>query len=349
MTTRRSMFLRWARRTRSRAGGFTLVELLVAITITAVLAGFSLTLVGAVSGLWKRTNGWVATEAQARHMLDQLELDLSGAWMRDDGRTWLAFSSLTTTANSGLWDSADQASARAKPDGVASLSYVVTPEKIADARGGVAGGWLRFFTMARGSNDQLRPQTTSAPIAVGYQIIRRAPSGRPDGAEPRRYLFHRAVVGPVATNGREGVMEKGYDLAAYDHLRTPDLEEILGDNVIDFTVRFYCRESSADGRTALRLIFPANGTGALDGNDLVHAANRPARATEADSECFPDVVDVMVRILSEEGAVLIAGYESTVERGLTPAGVSAAQHWWRLAEAHSRVFTRRIAMRAQPL
>ena len=326
----------------ARASGFTLLELLTAIAITAVLVGFSVAIVSNVSGLWRRASGRGATEAQARHILDRLELDLSGALVRDDGRTWLAATTLRTTTCSGLWDSADQAGERAKPESAGGqFSYDVTAANLADTRGGVAGVWLRFFTTARGANDEARPWSVSAPVAVGYQIIRRTlASGTGEGAS-RRYLLHRAQVRPAASADGPGVFGTGYDLSAYDHLRTPSRDEVIGDNVIDFGVRFYVREISSDGRTGLRAIFPANALGALDGDDLEHAGG-----SDLSGERMPEVVDVMVRILSEEGGSVLAGYEATSPRIFAPAGVSAAQHWWNLAVANSRVYTRRIVVRA---
>ena len=50
----------------------------------------------------------------------------------------------------------------------------------------------------------------------------------------------------------------------------------------------------------------------------------------------PDVVDVMVRVLSEEGARILENYES----GSFPN--TEEVDWWSIAEEHSKVYFRRI-------
>ena len=64
---------------------------------------------------------------------------------------------------------------------------------------------------------------------------------------------------------------------------------------------------------------------------------------------MPDVIDVSVRILTEKGADLIRGYESITQTVFAPPGVTPQAYWWDLARANSRVFTRRIVLRAEPL
>ncbi|MEN9635755.1 MAG: hypothetical protein RL077_4159, partial [Verrucomicrobiota bacterium] len=67
---------------------------------------------------------------------------------------------------------------------------------------------------------------------------------------------------------------------------------------------------------------------------------------------FPDVVDIMVRILTEEGAQLIA----TIEKVQNPALVVPAKYnsnaqewWWAIAQENSRVYTRRVVINAKSL
>ena len=67
------------------------------------------------------------------------------------------------------------------------------------------------------------------------------------------------------------------------------------------------------------------------------------------NQLMPEVVDVMVRILTDDGARLIALYEQANTPLTLPAGRNAQQYWWDLAMAHSQVFTRRIVINAKPL
>ena len=58
---------------------------------------------------------------------------------------------------------------------------------------------------------------------------------------------------------------------------------------------------------------------------------------------YPAVVEVMVRILTPDGIEIIQAYEDD------PARFGGAGKWWELAEANSKVFTRRIEVRSAAL
>jgi prepilin-type N-terminal cleavage/methylation domain-containing protein len=307
---------------------FTLLELLVAVAITAVLVGFIVIVVANVSAFWTRSSGRLSAEAQARYILDQLTLDLQSAHYRDDGKIHLAADVLTDTSNSGVW--ASSPGNTAKPASAAGTALSYDAPDLAQATFGQAGVWLRFFTTKRGGNTD--GQTLSAPIAVGWQIIRRAATNTPNSRD-LRYFLHRGEVSPTQT------LQSGFDLAAPAYagsgspLRVPSLDAIVGDNVIDFGVRFYAHDQTG----ALARIFPRT-------NELSHrASNRPGRGEPVTQ--FPAVVDVFVRILTDEGARLIAGFEANAGSGSRPFEyASDAEYWWALALAHSRVFTRRIVL-----
>jgi hypothetical protein len=55
---------------------------------------------------------------------------------------------------------------------------------------------------------------------------------------------------------------------------------------------------------------------------------------------FPDVIDVMIRVLTAEGASALAAYEE----GLIPPpeGTNESDYWWQLVEDNSEVYVRRI-------
>ncbi|HVS51663.1 MAG TPA: hypothetical protein VHD62_04855 [Opitutaceae bacterium] len=351
--------LRAASRPSLRAGtralrAFTLIELLVAAGVTALIAGFIAAIVANVGGFWSRNTGRLSAEAQARHILDQLTLDLQGALYRDDGATWLAASVLANISNSGgLWDTRGATTSLLKPATAAGTTLAY------DSVGGIAtdtfgqtGVWLRFFTTKRGSNTSL--DTLSAPVAVGWQIIRRASSSNPASTD-RRYFLHRAEVRPgkISATSTNGTLETGFDITTRAYItantsaavgdpaeiKSPTLASAIGENVIDFGVRFYTREATTGN---LIPIFPTTRT------DVTHLANSPAGIGPPVNQ-FPEVIDVMVRILSDEGGRLIADLEAGKLGTTPPNGVSAAAWWWQLALAHSQVFTRRIVLVAQPL
>ena len=386
---------RFAPRTPESRRAFTLLELLVAATITALLAGFLAVVVGDVAGFWTRTSGRLTAASQARIVLDQIELDLTSALYRDDGNVWLAADILNANAGgvTGLWQTAV---ANAKP--VGGLSLAMGSEGIADARFGNAGVWLRFITMKRGPNNAASAVTSantgSAPAAIGYQIIRRFSTSTISNTRTA-YLLHRSEVRATSINGRPGVLESGYNLdpnvpTNYSRsnfgglantgaitgdprsIQIPgsaagangrNLDSVLADNVIDFGVRCYVKDSSRP--SGLSIIFPAlavvgagetftlrPGYTTIGAQPTRLRSSLPATArltAENYDAHFPAVVDVMVRVLTDEGARLIGAYEQANSQLTPPAGLNAQQYWWQIALANSHVFTRRIVLRAEPL
>jgi prepilin-type N-terminal cleavage/methylation domain-containing protein len=381
-----------SRKHRGQGSGFTLLELLVAASITAVLAAFVAVIIANVATTWKRSSGRLGADAQARLILDQLQLDLQGAIFRDDGPNSWSFAAeiLDRTSNAGnLWI---EAARNPKPTGAgANGSVILNSANIADCRFGKAGVWLRFFTTRRGSNDVTSTtnslNTASAPVAVGYQLIRRYAATNPANTTSQGYLLHRSEVRPAAiASNMPGVLESGYNLdpdvtshytrnnltgARNDGSQTGDprgiqvpgsntgatgrnLDAVIADNVIDFGIRCYVHDAAQPG--GLRLVFPADATGRPSGNANSRYIPTLPPGTVPDASNFsqivPDVVDVMLRILTDEGASLIAN----IERNQTPALVAplkyqsnAAAWWWGVAMENSRVFTRRIVINAKPL
>jgi hypothetical protein len=63
-------------------------------------------------------------------------------------------------------------------------------------------------------------------------------------------------------------------------------------------------------------------------------------------QAFPDVAEVMIRVLTDEGARLLAAYEAG--RLQPPTGTPPGDYWWTLAEAHSDVAIRRITLPGRP-
>ena len=355
------------KRPTARSRGFTLIELIVAMAITAALAATIVSVVSNITKFWSRTSGRASAEAQGRFVLDQLTLDLQSALYRDDGNTWLAVTIPPNTNQTtlGLWSNTGTTGNAIKPANAAGSLLGISTGNLADARFGIAGAWLRFFTTKRGSNPLTSTATTtasntSAPVAVGYQIVRRATSSTSPNNTDRRYLLHRAEARPAALSpARNGTLQAGFDIvstvyqpqsgsgvAANDpaEVKYPTLNSVIAENVIDFGVRMYVYVPDADGALQLTRIFPTSAS------DLAHAATLPPRIPDADgnyTSCFPEVIDVMVRILTDEGARLLFNYETG--RLTAPQGVTAQAYWWQLAVANSQVFTRRIVVHAKPL
>ncbi|MEO6875724.1 MAG: hypothetical protein ABI222_12970, partial [Opitutaceae bacterium] len=215
---------------------------------------------------------------------------------------------------SGLWGPSS------KPVG-ASLDPA--PVKLTQARFGVSGVWLRFFTASPWL--KANANVPLSPTAVSYQIIRRAAT--PSDPVPH-YMLYRAEVSPQDT------FAAGYDLSsanyAADALARPGLTEVIADQVIDFGIWFYYPvRDPEDGPPGLRRVFP------MDSADLEYRASADV-AVERGGRPMPAVAEVFMRVLTPEGARLMTALEAGQNSG----------DWWTMAVAHSRVFTRRIQLKA---
>jgi len=325
------------------ARAFTLLELLVAATITLLLAGLMLTITTGTLKLWHRTQDSFSSSTQARLALDLLERDLRAGVFRADGvNTWLAvdiLNSSTSLLNHG-WQSAafmkptTSESQRLLPGSVNGLDPVLT-----DARFGLSGAWLRFMTTQVETSGSL-------PSAVSYQIARRPVSGPMNSltnpAQVRYTLFRSAVAADTT-------FADGYDVlaAAYGSstsapsvarsaptLTNPPLSDALAVDVVDFGIWLYVRDSSG----ALRRVFPA------DNSDLSHAARDVGSAPDANR--YPEVAEVMLRILTDEGARLIDAMEQGSNALSRPLEFSTdAEWWWAVVEANSHIYTRRVEIK----
>ncbi len=300
--------------------GFTLLELLVAVAISVVIMAALAFMLARIMTGWERTQGRLAAEAEALHVLELLTLDLQGARGPDGPGIWLAATVQGGGGASGAWVGG------AKQE---ESSVRLDAEPFRTARFGRAGMWLRCITTRRGGD--ARSAEPTAPAAVAYQLIRRAPTA---GSTQGRYLLYRSEATASAT------FAGGYDLSAAAYttasvaagsagsLVSPPLRALLAEEVVDFGVRFSrdAQFPGADGTSLIRLFPKAGGTleYAVGGDEGVTAGHAP--------RLF--VADVLLRILSPEGARRIAALESGQLTG----------DWWQIAESESYVFTRRILL-----
>lgn len=132
---------------RARSDGFTLLELLVAVAITLVLAGVTLGAVVAALHQWGRQQAGQSQASSALQVLDLLERDLQAAWCRPDGNCWLAVDLINSGSglsnhgwllSSGLMKPTSAVSLRPLPDGGD------TDRSLAGLRFGLSGAWLRL-------------------------------------------------------------------------------------------------------------------------------------------------------------------------------------------------------------
>jgi prepilin-type N-terminal cleavage/methylation domain-containing protein len=328
--------------------GFTLLELLVAVIITLIIAGLMLAVTTSVLNLWRRGQASHAQATTARQVFDLLEQDLQSAIHRRDINCWLAVDILDvpgSLSNHGWL----LAPGLTKPANGGSLLPLPDPEVggerlLQNARFGLSGSWLRFVTTNVESGGSL-------PTAVAYQVARRPITGDPLATNPaaiRYSLYRSAISNPDTFAAGYDVTSGGYasttnnpssaSSTAYRAARNvmnPSHANLLGSNVVDFGCWLYVRNPD---RTLLR-IYPA-GSG-----DTSHQAIGNSAASDTR---YPEVVDLMLRILTEEGAALL----EAIEAGRVPRPPSYGTDtgwWWGVVEANSKVFTRRIEIKGGAL
>lgn len=195
-----------------RGRAFTLLELLVAVTITLVIVGLMLAITTNVMTLWRRQQAAHSQAVTAKLVLDQLEQDLQTAIHRRDATRWLAADILDSgpaLANHGwligpgMMKPAAGGSLRTLPE-----ADVNGARRIDDARFGLSGVWLRFVATNVESGGSL-------PTVVAWQMVRRPVTGNPLASNPApvRYSLYRSAI------SNEETFEKGYDVASGNYAR----------------------------------------------------------------------------------------------------------------------------------
>lgn len=331
------------------ARAFTLLELLVAVSVTVFVAALMLTVTAGVLTIWRRTQAGHTQAATAKQVFDLLEQDLQSAAYRRDTNRWLAADILDSPGSLANHGWLSTSTGPMKPANGGSLlplppAGALVEPLLASARFGLSGLWLRFVTTNIESGGSL-------PVAIAYQVVRRPVTGEPvaNNPAPIRYSLYRSAVSNTDT------FANGYDVTAASYASTtnvppassnafrhgrnlmnPSHANLLASNVVDFGCWFHVRK--ADG--SLQRIYPATA------GDLSHQAvgNRSA----FDSR-FPEVADVMVRILTDEGATQLEAIETGRIPSRPPAYATDADWWWAVVEANSKVFTRRIEIQGTAL
>ena len=370
----RAMPVRYIRTNKS---GFTVLELLVAVSVTALLAGMLLNITSQVVTTQTRASSDLETNQIAQFVLDRIQEDLHCAVYRNDGNVWMAASiygdSISTNDIPKSWVTNDGSSKPTKESvRIVPSDWTERPNdlyveennqfSLMDSRFGKIGTFLRFFTIAPEQDTNL-PNNGGAR-AISYRIIRhgltKSVTSRP------RYQLFRADV------STEETFLNGYNLYADDmhngtygkdalngarepgNIFNPIYEEpdadttafSLASNIIDFGIRLHTFQKNKNGETNLLQIFPdvnsSNGGGYAPYEYYATSFPKYIEETQKDDKYskFPDVVDVMIRILSTEGASAISAYEE----GLipTPSGFTPEEYWWEIAEKNSEVYIRRI-------
>jgi type II secretory pathway pseudopilin PulG len=355
--------------------GFTILELLVAVSVTALLAAMLLNITSQVVTTQSQASGDLETNQVAQFILDRIQEDLQCAISRNDGNVWMAAKILTSEDNSGSWVRANSV---AKPEDESKRVFfddwpdVAWPDdnkgkedkelaeanqqgSLIESRFGIGGTWLRFFTQA----PELDPKVTNKGgiRAIAYQIVRYGLTGATT-SRPRYQLFRSDVSteNTFAANFNLHPTDGFYNSQSNDNFRSARIIEnpisngsqnesptsfSLASNIIDFGIRAYIYQKNSQGTGFLKQILPRTET--LNHDDELLASTHPdyrMNPSDASYNSFPEVIDVMIRVLTSEGESAI----NALEEGLTPVpeGFEEGEYWWEIAEKNSAVYTRRI-------
>lgn len=382
-----------------KASAFTLLELLVATAITAVLMTLMVAIISSISKSWNTTSGKLTSEGEARLVLDQLTQDLQGAIYRSDGNVWMAATILPDSAADSAWTKVANEKPAASSTNLAATASTTTDMlipasaagQLSSARFGRSGVVLQFFTNQPGTNTSGNTSTLSAPVAVCYRLMRLPITS---DSSSQGYMLYRGSVTPqltfttgynFSTMTSAGNYAKPTDAASPPAANAlagtvasascPVRAEMLAQNIVDFGIRMYVRQTVTSGTTSTtnyRLVFPATaiawdptnppttppdatahpaGTlyaassiAAGDTQTYHYSSSNTAPSYDYYANTFPSRIDVMIRVLTQEGVKQLALFENPPTGYTPPAG----QTWWSIVQANSVVYTRSIQINAQP-
>ena len=353
----------------SQSNGFTILELLVAVSVTAILATLLLNITSQVVSTQTKASGDLETNQVAQFVLDRIQEDLHCAFARNDGNVWMAATIQSQIMDGSDWKKVEnlangkpvEQSLRIKaqdwPESMQNEKIIAEGQgALGESRFGKAGTWFRFFTQSPELDSTI--QNMGGIRAVGYQIVRFGLTGS-NTSRPRYQLF-RSDVNPKET------FNAGFNLhpqLGNYNSGTSNLSRMAGNimnpiyqtaegesptgfslanNVIDFGIRAYLIDRNSKGTGNLRQIFP-NIEDTTEDYEFLASTHQSYMKdpSQPHLNAFPEVVDVMIRILTTEGESAISAFEA----GLTPVPSNydnAEEYWWDLAEKNSDVYIRRI-------
>lgn len=356
-------------------GAFTLIEVLVAGAVAALLIVLITTVTSHVLSLWNRTAGTLAVNATARTVFEELTLDVQGLQRRADGQAWLLASVQRTQSGHGDAAAHEVEAYPAKKDkadwgdggprdfskprsALESLQLpVAAGAPLEEFRFGQAGVWLRFFT-TRGM-----PEKSDGGVvhAVGYQLVRRS---QKKNSREALYDLQRAAMPAWASGDGVDYGARGHDLFAPGYgryrdingavrssiIRAADRKRSLGTEVIDFGVRI----SELRSNGTFVEVFPVNrrdGGGIPVDTPFSYAlCSDPGRLPTDQTLTGPVVMghparlrfEFLLRVLTPEGAGLVQAYEEDPDR-------FPGRSWWDIAREHSKVFVHTVSPLASGL
>jgi prepilin-type N-terminal cleavage/methylation domain-containing protein len=260
-----------------RRQGFTLIEILVASAVMALLVGLVITITSQVLNVWNRSGGRLASNQEARIALELLTQDLETAIFRNNGLQWFL---LRNDDFSG-------------PGGTFTNTVLI-----------------RLFTPAVD-----RPEGPGDICGVSYALDYLNPvTGGTSG--DRQFVLYRRVNTPLSTfnNLMGGAVQESLEspIIAPSSSTTATWqvdtqEDYLVANIVEFRVDIYAEDPLSPSGISTTPITLARfgGPNATVGPGLDGSGDPlPSR---------PVYADIKLRVLSSEGANILQGRGSAVD------------------------------------
>lgn len=257
----------------ARRRGFTLIELMVATAIMAILVLAVMTITSHVLGTWSNASGRLGANAEARSALQYLGDDLETLVVRPKKQTWL---------------------------------------KVTRGTLGATGGDAPNISMITATEYRDRPTTGDDYgniCAVNYQLAFQHPitGGTTGIAPPPIAGLYRKVLSPETTfddvlAGAVGNETLHEQIAA--HGSTALFENFLSSNVVNLSVDFYAEDLSRDGDGNL---INKNGVLPVEGDftykDKIYIGDSDTAMANVGRLVY---ADIRMTILSDDGAKALA-------------------------------------------
>lgn len=300
---------------------FTLIEWVVAVALGSVLMVAIIWSVNRLVQGGSRSVAESGMESDAWRILDRLTIDAQSLLRPSGNRIYCSIRIPEDGWVPPFWRL--EAGGMLKPDDRRIGSDVPWGSGFTEERWGRTGAvWMGIGQGAAGN----REFGSAGPgvDAFSWYLCRMTLGSGPDAR--MAYCLMRGSA------NAEETFRAAYDLedpvlAASLYPETPDIEHVVGLNVIDLGVRLWGRDPT-DG--SMELEFPSAAT-RLGSGWQIGLRGSPAPESGA------MVLEVFVRVLDSEGARLIHEIE---------AGTLRAD-WWSIAEGHSKVFSTRIPVQAE--
>ena len=286
--------------------GFTLAELLVAMSVTLILVMLTLTITGTAMDSWRAARTEIRAAGQAKTMLNAIGRDLESMVSRlgNNRNQWLL-----ATTNPGNLGPASSPSPNA--------SRLVFFTSAADRYDGNAGSRER----QGGGNGGNRNADLGGDVSVvSYDLDFVEPIFGSSNQLFSTFVLYRNLLEPNETYPNAGLWSDNIALGFDNASRPNDLADLVCENIYDFTATFVVNYRGVDGQlqtARLPVMSSAGGDRVLRSFAITGAGLEPNQRTGSEfSGGRIASVELSITVLSDEGISILkrTPFRSPAER-----------------------------------